>query len=274
MISPLTNTNELATKEAFDVQAPFFDTIYGHDLIIDYKRERVRNHINQFLKSSSHLLELNAGTGEDCTYFAGQGHSVHATDLSADMLHQLESKVREKGLTSRVSAEQCSFTELGNLQNKGPYDWIFSNFAGLNCTDRLDKVLASLPGLLKPGAGVTLVILPRFCLWEFLFLLKGRFKTAFRRFAGKKGAPARIEAKSFRCWYYNPSYVLKHMRHEFDCIGLEGLCTLVPPSYVEGFGSKYPRLFKWLKKKENRWASRWPWRSIGDYYVISFRKKN
>ena len=100
--------------------------------------------------------------------------------------------------------------------NRGPYDLIFSNFAGLNCTNELDKVLQSFDSLLKPGGIVTLVILPKFCLWEFLLLFKGKFKTAFRRFSGSKGAKAHIEGEYFRCWYYNPSFIRKHLKNSFS----------------------------------------------------------
>jgi hypothetical protein len=54
---------------------------------------------------------------------------------------------------------------------------------------------------------------------------------------------------------------------------MEGLCTMVPPSYFENFPMKRPLLFNWLKGKENKWKSKWPWKSIGDYYIITFRKK-
>ncbi len=64
---------------------------------------------------------------------------------------------------------------------------IFSNFAGLNCTGKLDQVLLSFDPLLKPGGLVTLVLLPPFCVWETALVLKGKFKTAFRRFFSKKG---------------------------------------------------------------------------------------
>ena len=57
------------------------------------------------------------------------------------------------------------------FDRKGPYDMIFSNFAGLNCTGELDKVLASFSSLLKPKGIVTLVLLPGFCLWEFLLII-------------------------------------------------------------------------------------------------------
>lgn len=264
---------EEAAAKAFNKQAGIFDQLYSADTIIGYKRKRVREHIEQFLEPGSAILELNAGTGEDAIYFANKGHHVHATDISVTMQNVLLGKVKENRLEQLITRELCSFTQLENLQHQGPYDYIFSNFAGLNCTNRLDKVLDSFSFLLKPGGFVTLVILPRFCLWEFLMLFKGKFKTAFRRFSGRKGTKAHIEGEYFRCWYYNPSYVRHHLKDSFDFIKLEGLCTIVPPSYIDGFAVKYPKLYRWLEKAEDRLKNKWPWKLIGDYYIITLRKK-
>ncbi len=268
-----THITEQAAASAFSKQAPVFDKLYGADTIIQYKRKRVRQHIERFLQPASHILELNAGTGEDALYFAKQGHPIHATDISAGMQEIMLKKINEQQLQANISYELCSFTELETLQQQGPYDHIFSNFAGLNCTGRLDKVLGSFNWLLKPGGYVTLVVLPKFCLWEFLLLFKGKFKTAFRRFAGRKGARAHIEGEYFRCWYYDPSYIRKHLGDSFKKISLEGLCTLVPPSYIENFAVKHPKLYRFLEKKENKWKAKWPWRIIGDYYIITLQKK-
>jgi ubiquinone/menaquinone biosynthesis C-methylase UbiE len=261
----------LNSKAAFDKQAPVFDSLYGNDAIIAYKRKRVRDHVEEFLAPQSSILELNAGTGEDATYFASKGHHVHATDISEKMQQVLEEKVKNAGLQRLVTNETCSFTELEKLGNRGPFDYVFSNFAGLNCTNELETVLRSLPVLLKPGGHITLVVLPKFCLWEFILMFKGKFRTAFRRFAGKKGARAHIEGQYFRCWYYNPSFVLRHLKNSFTLRKLEGLCTVVPPSYIEGFAKKHPKMFRKLVKKEDSWKLRWPWRSIGDYYIITLQ---
>jgi ubiquinone/menaquinone biosynthesis C-methylase UbiE len=250
-----------------------FDEIYSPDTKIQYKRERVRAHVNNIILPGSHILELNAGTGEDAVYFAGEGHTVHATDISPGMLNQLDAKISSMELAHKITYEQCSYTSLENRSEKGPYDYIFSNFAGLNCTDQLDKVLSSLPPLLKPGGVVTMVILPKFCLWEFLLIAKGKFNTAFRRFAGKKGTRAHIEGVYFTCWYYNPSYIIKQLKNDFALISIEGLCTLVPHSYMLHFAERHPRIYNFLKKTEDRWCCYWPWRSIGDYYIISLRRK-
>ena len=268
------NINEQKAANAFSKQSEIFDEIYAANTIIKFKRERVREHVKHYLKQESLILELNSGTGEDAVWFAQQGHRVHATDISAGMIERLKQKVKNQNLQSFVSSEQISFTELNRLFNKGPYDLIFSNFAGLNCTNQLDKVLYSFSSLLKPNGIVTLVILPKFCLWEFLLLFRGRFKTAFRRFFSKNGRKAHIEGEYFTCWYYNPSYIIKNLKKDFELLSIEGLCTLVPPSYIENFAEKHSGMYQRLKNMENKWKKKWPWKYIGDYYIISFRKKN
>lgn len=270
--APVINEQQAAT--AFTKQSIVFDDIYAGNTIIQYKRQRVRAHVQRYVAPGRSLLELNSGTGEDAIWFAQQGHRVHATDISEGMQQVLNRKIKAASLENRITAERCSFTQLETLKDKGPYDLIFSNFAGLNCTDRLEKVLDSLPVLLKPNGLVTLVILPPYCLWENLLLFKGKFKTAFRRFFSRNGVNARVEGEKFKCWYYPPSFIKKRTATQFNVLSVEGLCTLVPPSYIEDFAEKHPVLYKWLTKKEERYKSSWPWRSIGDYYIITLQKKS
>lgn len=265
--------NELKAAAAFTGQSAIFDDLYSADTIIGYKRDRVRSHILQYLKPNSHILELNSGTGEDAIFFASKCHKVHATDISEGMQRQLRLKIEKQKLTDHVSDELCSYTNLAQLKNKGPYDLIFSNFAGLNCTDQLDKVLYSLSPLLNPGGVVTLVILPKFCLWETLLLFKGKFRTAFRRFFSSKGRTAHVEGTYFKCWYYNPSYITQRLSNSFEVLSIEGLCTIVPPSYIGGFAEKHPSAYQFLKKKEDKLKATWPWKYVGDYYIISLKKK-
>lgn len=265
--------NEQLAAEAFSRQSDVFDKLYSEDSIIQYKRERVRSHVEKYLPAGASILELNAGTGEDAIYFARKGYRVHATDISLGMQEKLQEKVAQAGLDKNITKEVCSFTNLQQLKNKGPYDLVLSNFAGLNCTGRLDGVLKDLPALLKPGGLATLVILPKFCLWETMLILKGKFRTATRRFFSSKGVCSHVEGTYFKCWYYNPGYVIKNTKKDFEIVSLEGLCTLVPPSYMEHFAEKHPKMFNFLIKQENRVKNKWPWRVIGDYYIVTIRKK-
>jgi ubiquinone/menaquinone biosynthesis C-methylase UbiE len=264
------NENEVAA--AFTRQSLVFDSIYNGNPIIQYKRERVRKAVLQVLKPGTAILELNAGTGEDAIWFAKRGYRVHATDISEGMLAQMKGKIAA-GEIKNISMEKCSFTELALLKEKGPYNHIFSNFGGLNCTGFLENVLKDFSSLLNPGGTVTLVIISPFCLWESLQVFRGRFREAFRRFFSKEGRKAVVEGKDFTCWYYKPSFIRKAMRKEFECIQFEGLCSLVPPSYMENLPVKFPKLFSFLKRMENQYRSSWPFTGIGDYFIISFRKK-
>jgi hypothetical protein len=115
--------------------------------------------------------------------------------------------------------------------------------------------------------------MPKFCLWEFLLLFRGKFKTAFRRFFSRNGRKANIEGEIFRCWYYNPSYIIRHLKN-FELLSMEGLCTLVPPSYMENFAERHSKIYRKLVQREEKWKKKWPWKYIGDYYIISFRKKD
>jgi ubiquinone/menaquinone biosynthesis C-methylase UbiE len=274
MINPTNTVNEHLAANAFSKQSAVFDEIYSPNKIIQYKRERVRAHVNQFLKAGSNILELNAGTGEDAIYFAKQGHNVHATDIAKGMLDKLSEKVKANGISDKISIDQCSFTALDTLKNKAPYDLIFSNFAGLNCTDQLSDVINSFKPLLSENGLVTMVLLPPFCLLELALVLRGNFKAAFRRFNSKNGAPAHIEGVHFTCWYYKPSQVVKMAKDDFDVLSIEGLSTIVPPSYFEHFADKRPKTFEYLKRTEDRFKSKWPWKNIGDYYIITLRKKS
>ncbi len=265
------HNDEGAAAEAFSRQAPVFDDRYEGDGIIRYKRARVRSAILALLQPGARMLELNCGTGNDALFFAQRGFRVHATDLSAGMLHRLEAKLQvDPGLP--VSTEQCSFLQLDALRARGPYDHIYSNFGGLNCTADLDLVLRSSVPLLRPGGTLTLVLISKFCFWETLMAFRGKFRTAFRRFFSNGGRRAEVEGKAFRCWYYSPRQVGQALP-EFDLLQVEGLCTLVPPSYIEGFAEKHPGLFAFLRKAEDRWRSRWPFRAMGDYFIINLRKK-
>jgi ubiquinone/menaquinone biosynthesis C-methylase UbiE len=265
--------NEQLAEKAFSRQSVIFDQLYAGNAIVSYKRDRVRRHVQQYLQPGATILELNSGTGDDALFFARQGYRVHATDISVGMQQQLAAKVQANQMQHLVSNELCSYTQLKFLKNKGPYDHIFSNFAGLNCTGELDKVLASFDKLLKPGGCITLVVLPKFCLWEALLIFKGKFRTAARRMFKKNGVKANVEGTHFTCWYYNPSYIVKHLQGAFNLLKLEGLCTIVPPSYIENFAGKYPGIYRNLCKLENKFKSAWPWRLIGDYYIISLQKK-
>ena len=260
-------------EKAFEKQATVFDDIYDHNLIVKYKRNRTHAHLEKYLKNGSKILELNAGTGNDAIYFANKGHFIHATDVSKGMLSQLNQKVKDSNLNEFISTEQISFCDLKQISKKTTYDVIFSNFGGLNCTNTLNEVLLSFSNLLKPNGIITLVIMPPICLWEIFTFMKGNFRMAFRRLFAKNGAKAHIEGVHFLCWYYRPSYIYEYLKKDFELMEVEGLCTIVPPSYFERFPTRFPRIFALLKKIEDKMKHKFPFKYTGDYFIITLKKR-
>jgi hypothetical protein len=116
-------------------------------------------------------------------------------------------------------------------------------------------------------------VLSKFCLWETLLLFKGKFRTAFRRFSSRHGAKARVEGNEFTCWYYSPSMIAQSLKKSFDLLSVEGLCSIIPPSYIEHFPENHPAIYSVLKKKEDHLKNKWPWNYIGDYFIISLQRK-
>jgi ubiquinone/menaquinone biosynthesis C-methylase UbiE len=192
------SSNTTDVSQAFSKQSVIFDALYKENKLSEYLRSIVRNELLAQLKPNSSILELNCGTGMDAVYFAEKGHTVLATDNALGMLEQLDKKINEKGIKGDIKTLHCSFHNLHKIKNKN-FDHIVSNFGGLNCTDNLEDVLQQLSPLLNENGKVTLVIMPKICPWELIMSLKGKFKTAFRRF--KKHTPAHIEGVSFLCYY-------------------------------------------------------------------------
>lgn len=261
---------EELVSRAFSRQSPQFDHIYTSNAIAEWMRAKARKEVMQHIKPDARLLELNCGTGMDTIWFAKKGINVSATDNAPGMLAALKTKIEAEHLEKHIEVRQCSFNHLEQLQEKR-FDYIFSNFGGLNCTDKLEDVLQQAGKLLKAGGYCTFVIMPVICPWELLLFFKGYFKTAFRRFR-KSGTDAHIEGVHFKCYYYNPSVVYKALRGNFEPVSLKGMAFLMPPPFIARFREKYPKLFKLLEKMEDKLCDKFPFNRCCDHYIITMKK--
>lgn len=262
--------NTKQVSEAFSRQSEVFDKLYEENKLSEFFRHQFRQEVLSHLEPNSEILELNCGTGLDAVFFAEKGHRLLATDNAPGMLSQLDKKITSKHLEKQIETQRCSFHELHQLKERR-FDHIISNFGGLNCSDRLDEVLRQFSSLLKPGGKVTLMIMPKVCPWELVMILKGKFRTAFRRF--RKDTPAHIEGVNFFCYYYNPSYVQRTLKKEFRTLTLKGVFITVPPEFYQHFVERYPRLFQVLSKIDKAICKYFPFTYCCDHYLITLEKK-
>lgn len=273
----MTNRSEHSTKfqetkvdEAFSMQSPIFDAIDYENRLVQLIRSNIRKHVLQYIEPKQTMLELNCGTGLDAVYFVEQGLKVHATDNAQGMLKQLEAKVSAQNLQDQLSFQRCSFNELHLLEKK-KYDHIFSNFGGLNCAEDLKKVIQSLDEYMKVGSMAHLVIMPRYCIWEFLFALKGNFKLAFRRLK-IGGTISQVEGIEFKTYYYSPKYVQQAFGKHYKTISLKAMGCFIPPTYMFEMETKRPNLFRKSISWDAKLAHKWPFYNLGDHYIISVEK--
>lgn len=124
--------------QAFTAQSTHFDAIDTANPVLASWRQRIRAVVDEQLPKPARILELNAGTGLDATYFASIGHTVHATDGAEGMIRVLKQKIQNHSLDGRLTCAHVPFEKIETV--KGHFDLVFSNFGGLNCLKELHVV--------------------------------------------------------------------------------------------------------------------------------------
>ena len=251
---------------AFSRKAAVYDAFGENHEQLTRMRRKVYDHISQLHAPGSYLLELNAGTGLDAAQLVQRGFKVHATDLSPGMIAAIEQKIAQHNLENQLTAQQCSFTNLHQVE-KGPFDGIYSNFGGLNCIGDLTAVTRHLPRLLKPGGVVTWVIMPPICPWEWALIVKD-VRVATRRLR-PGGITANVEGVPFKTSYFSVKQVRRAFGPRFQQIRLESLALLTPTADNKTFAVQRPRLYRQLVCWEDRLSHRRPWNHWGDFFIIS-----
>jgi SAM-dependent methyltransferase len=261
------NAQREQVSEAFSRQSRMFDELDEAPLI-QWVRGRVREAVMPWLQPGKRLLEINCGTGIDSIWFAEQGLQVTATDDAPGMLTELERKLTLIAVP-QIEYRRCSFLELEQLAPLRA-DAVFSNFGGINCTDKLTDVLKGIDARLVPGGICALVIMPRFSPWELIETLRGNSALAFRRYR-KGGSSAQVEGVPFRCWYHDVSDVRRALPG-YTILDRMALSFFMPPPHLGPFAARHPRLTRIAARLE-RAACRWPFiRSRGDHYLVILRK--
>jgi SAM-dependent methyltransferase len=132
--------------------------------------------MDPLFQAGERILDIGCGTGEDALHFAARGVNVYGTDASPALVQV----ARERGVTATV----CSAEGLGRIGRS--FDGAISNFGALNCVEDLPAVARVLATLVRPGGGVAICLLGRFCAWETLYYaVRLQWSKAFRRWRGR-----------------------------------------------------------------------------------------
>lgn len=268
---------------AFNTLADAYDRSFTHTLSGSFQRQRVwcfaQQQFQHLDKDAVRVLELNCGTGEDALWLARQGFQVVATDVSPEMVALARKKVEAEAESQRIKVAICDISQLDSWlraevkQSALPpssFDLVFSNFGGLNCLspNAMTQLNAAIKTALPLGGQFMAVVMGRFCGWETLyFLLKGRPRQAFRRLR-RRPVAVRLDAHStVQTWYYSPAAFAAFFP-DFEVAAIYPIGIWLPPSYLDPFFCRFPRLLALLNRLEPLFKARF-WASGADHYLIS-----
>jgi SAM-dependent methyltransferase len=236
------------------------------------QREVVWKRAAATFRRGNHVLELNCGTGEDAIHLASLGVRVTACDASARMIDQARAKKMLKASEARIEFLLLSTEHLAELPERLGFDGVFSNFSGLNCTDDLGAVATELAKRLRPGAPLLLCMSTRFCIWEILhYLSKGNLRKALRRCRGLSYAT--VGKVTFPVYYPTLSSLRESFAPGFAIRSVSGVGIIVPPSYLEPWMARHPRLLQFLERGDEI-VRDWPLaRVLGDHMLLHLEKR-
>lgn len=254
--------------QSFDSYAADYDEHFTHSSIGQLQRKSVWRFIQPALQNVTSVLEINCGTGHDALYLANKGFKVTATDASAGMIGVAKRKAEGY---SNLSFIQASFSDLTNLLKGNTYDFVLSNFGGLNCIGENDirKLSKDLHQLLNVNGKAGLVVMGRKCIWEQLyFTIKGDTKKAFRR-KNKQS----VDSSLTPTWFYSPDEMARIFRTNFAIQYVRPIGLLVPPSYLQAWFNNKKWLLNLLAAIEKPLLHLPFFANYADHYLIVLSKK-
>jgi SAM-dependent methyltransferase len=249
---------------AADYDREFTDTVLGRLL-----RGAVHRRLETRFAAGARVLEIGCGTGEDAVHLARRGVSVLATDVSPVMVAVARKKVAAYGMENLVTVERIAAETLGAADLPAPFAGAFSNFGGLNCVPDLAAVARDLGGLLAPGAPLVLCVMGPLVPWEWLhFLAQGKPGKAFRRLA-RQGASWR----GIHVHYPSIRRLWRDFSPYFRLERVAAVGALLPPSYLEAWAGRHPRLVGALAACERRLERCAPLPWLADHYLAELVRR-
>jgi SAM-dependent methyltransferase len=208
---------------------------------------------------------MACGTGEDAVHLAQRGVHVLATDASPVMVETARRKVAAAGLGDHVEVRH---TPIEELAVEGPFDGALSNFGGLNCVADLRAVANRLADLLRPGAPALLCVMGPIVPWEWIWYL-GHLQPgkAFRRLR-----PGGVAWRGLTVRYPSILSLRRAFAPAFRFRSVTGIGAFLPPTYMEEWTRRHPRLLAALDRWERRLAAVPPFPSLSDHYLAELER--
>jgi len=261
---------------AFDSIAESYDRVFSESLIGTAQRTAVWKQMETVFQAGDNVLDIGCGTGVDACFLAERGVSVVACDCSQEMIKIARNRTgHPASVSGKVDFCLLAAEEIATLAGMR-FDGAISNFGALNCVQDLRAFAKDLAALIKPRGVLLLCLIGPCCLWETVwYLTKGKPRTAFRRSRRHgDGVKARVaDGPPVQVRYPNAAALVTAFSPEFRLETYRGVGLTVPPSYMEPWAARFPRLLSLAESIDSHLAA-WPGlRSCGDHILLKFERE-
>jgi SAM-dependent methyltransferase len=254
----------------------------------DYDRHITGNRINRLLRDRSlaelrrvfgragALLEIGCGSGMETLPLIEDGHELLCLDISEKMLEVVREKAARAGVSERlrtVHLRAAALPELARSLGSGSFDGAFSTYGALNCEEELSGLPAALHDLLRPGGSFVAGVYNRWCLFELVgYSLTGQFGRA----TGRTASPVPVGSSRFCVDVYSHSVgdFARLFASTFEPERVTAVPFLLPPSDLVGYAELFSRHFDVLDRWDRAIARRWPFRALGDHFLMTLRRRD
>lgn len=275
--------SSLQHNAPFDSVAAQYDADFTDTRLGERKRQIVRAYVEKVLQQNWRVLELNCGTGHDALWLAERVQHVLATDVSEGMITVAREKARRLE-ASNIAFNQMAIEELwstNELTLPDPaeqFNFVFSNFDGLNCVQNIALVPKGLHHILKPNGEAIVVLMSKFCIVETVgSALRGKFSAAtgrFRKDVRTQGLQVNIgQGVGMKTWFHPTGKILQYFRkHGFRVVAVRGVGLTTPPTSMRDAYNRHITLFQRLHGLEDALSPHFPFNRMSDHILIHVQR--
>jgi SAM-dependent methyltransferase len=270
---PGSNDYYREVESIYSAMAPTYDMSIGMNPVAARSKALAMRRLVALAPPSSRLLDIGCGPGQEAVTLARRGYRVFGIDSSAGMVEL--ARERAQGLPAGAATfAQMRASDVGELALQAQhFDAAFSFYAVLNLEPRVEPVAKGVFSLLDPGAPFLVGLLNPTVLFELALYpaalrLKG-FRKASQRPVRLKVSRGASDAVG--CFLYSPRAFARLLAPWFTLESFESVHLFLPPPDERML--RFPTLVRGVNRMESRLESRWPFRSLGYFSLLTFRRK-